>query len=681
MELKATSLGKHLAQHPYNRVRLLNAGVEVSGDKHHYLIPFNQLITIQCKRGIVWGELEFELPEGKVVRLHGTEWQETQRFYHHLSVRWQAWSEEMAAISAQVLAQQQAVIEQAEQQPHWLTQHELATLQQGICEAFDALPMPVSRMAEFASCRAACDLCLRWLEEGAAQCEARNRAWAQRMMADHASFFASVEQGPLNARQMQAVVNGEETIQVRGGAGSGKTSLVVARAGWLLQRGEAGPQQILLLAPDRQGAEALNRRITARLGKVDVEAMAFQALALQIIRQSGRKVPKISKLEEDGNARRKMLLKVWQQQCETKKPQATGWRALLTDDLGWEIPDKAFWKNRALGERLAPRLDQWLGLMRRHGGTQAEMLSGAPDALQSAFQKQMRLLAPLLKAWKAALKEEGAVDSAALRLQAMDVLNKGRFISPWKQILVDDIQAISLGDAQLLAALRAQNSRTGLFATVESRLVYGGSDDVEQPLPLLFSDPHARCELETTYRLDERMADVADGLIRQPSGQGHGVLASLRRGDKKSIQLLPDDQLDALLDKLSGFVDDQQQVLLLARHATLRPASLQKAATRWPKLHITFSTVHDSKGQQAEFVIVLGLQAGRDGFPAPAGETVAEQVLQHAESALTKAQERGLLYVALTRASERVWVLYSPGNPSCFVDELKKRGVPVQRKP
>ena len=91
MELKATSLGKHLAQHPYNRVRLLHAGVEVSGEKHEYLIPFNQLIQVRCKRGIVWGELEFELPDEKVVRLHGTEWQETQRFYHFLQQAWQQW--------------------------------------------------------------------------------------------------------------------------------------------------------------------------------------------------------------------------------------------------------------------------------------------------------------------------------------------------------------------------------------------------------------------------------------------------------------------------------------------------------------------------------------------------------------------------------------------------------------
>ncbi len=106
MELKATSLGKHLAQHPYNRVRLLHAGVEVSGEKHEYLIPFNQLIQVRCKRGIVWGELEFELPDEKVVRLHGTEWQETQRFYHYLQQSWQQWSSEMSEVSAEVLQQQ-----------------------------------------------------------------------------------------------------------------------------------------------------------------------------------------------------------------------------------------------------------------------------------------------------------------------------------------------------------------------------------------------------------------------------------------------------------------------------------------------------------------------------------------------------------------------------------------------
>ena len=80
MELQATTLGKRLAQHPYDRAVILNAGIKVSGDRHEYLIPFNQLLAIHCKRGLVWGRAGICTAGRKVVRLHGTEWGETQRF-------------------------------------------------------------------------------------------------------------------------------------------------------------------------------------------------------------------------------------------------------------------------------------------------------------------------------------------------------------------------------------------------------------------------------------------------------------------------------------------------------------------------------------------------------------------------------------------------------------------------
>ncbi len=45
------------------------------------------------------------------------------------------------------------------------------------------------------------------------------------------------------------------------------------------------------------------------------------------------------------------------------------------------------------------------------------------------------------------------------------------------------------------------------------------------------------------------------------------------------------------------------------------------------------------------------------------------------------AEERRLLYVALTRARHRVWLLYNRANPSRFVEALKDLDVPVARKP
>jgi DNA helicase-4 len=41
-----------------------------------------------------------------------------------------------------------------------------------------------------------------------------------------------------------------------------------------------------------------------------------------------------------------------------------------------------------------------------HGGSQAEMIAGAPEEVRDLFGKRVKLMAPLLKAWKTALKDE-----------------------------------------------------------------------------------------------------------------------------------------------------------------------------------------------------------------------------------------------------------------------------------
>lgn len=684
MELKATSFGKHLAQHPYNRVRLLNAGIEVCGDKHQYLIPFNQLVNIECKRGIVWGELEFELPDQQVVRLHGTEWQETQRFYQHLLGIWQQWSEEMSLVCVEVLHKQVESIKRIEQQDKWFKRSELGLVQQSIREAFASLPVPVQRLTEFESCRADYELCLRWLQQGSRSVERRNQQWTNRMLEDHQDFFQSVEASPLNESQSRAVVNGEDAVLVLAGAGSGKTSVLVARAGWLLRRNEALPEQILLLAFGRQAADEMNHRIKQRLAVDDIQAKTFHALALQIIQQGSRKTPIISKLESDSQARRSLLIKNWQQQCSEKKAQAKGWREWLTDELEWAVDEGEFWQDKRLAARLAGRLERWLGLMRMHGGSQAEMIEQADEEVRDLFQKRIRLMAPLLKAWKTALKEEGAVDFSGLIHQAVNLLDKGRFVSPWKHILVDEFQDISPQRAMLLAALRKQNKQTCLFAVGDDWQAIYRFSGAQLSLTTAFSQHFgegAECALDTTYRFNDRIGEIANRFIQQNPHQLKKPLNSLSKGNKKSVIILPDQQLETLLDKLSGFVKDDERILILARYHHLRPEILQKAATRWPKLTIDFMTIHASKGQQADYVIVAGLHEGNDGFPAVARESILEDVLLPAPEDFPDAEERRLLYVAITRAKHQVWLLQDTAKPSIFVEQLSELGVPVQRKP
>ncbi|AYA40515.1 DNA helicase IV [Xenorhabdus nematophila] len=395
MELKSTQIGQRLAQHPYNRVRLLNAGIEVSGDKHQYLIPFNQLIGIQCKRGIVWGELEFELPEGKVVRLHGTEWQQTQHFYRYLLKEWQKWSSDMSDVSADVLAAQINEINKIERQDRWFKIADLVSLQQQIQETFQALPLLLQRVEQFENCCDDYQTCLNWLNNGQKTVQAMNKHWVDRTLVQYEKFFHTLETLPLNRSQCQAVINGEKNILVLAGAGSGKTSVLVARTGWLLLRRQTFPEQILLLAFDRQSAYEINEQIQARLGAKEVKAKTFHTLALYIIQQGSNKISKMSELETDTQKCRDFLVQEWQKQCAEKRTQAKSWREWLEKELGWQLPKGEYWHDKPLIARLSVRLERWLGLMRMHGGSQKEMIEQAPDVYSGAFQKRIRLMVPI----------------------------------------------------------------------------------------------------------------------------------------------------------------------------------------------------------------------------------------------------------------------------------------------
>lgn len=590
----------------------------------------------------------------------------------------------MSDVAAGVLQQQLDAIAARTSESKWLTREQTSGLQQQIRRAFAALPLPVNRLEEFENCREALRQCLAWLKDIEACRLQHNQAYTEAMLEEYAEFFQHIESSPLNPAQARAVVNGEQSLLVLAGAGSGKTSVLVARAGWLLARGEAAPEQILLLAFGRKAAQEMDDRIRERLHTDEVTARTFHSLALYIISQGSKKVPTVSKLENDAAARSKLFITTWRQQCSEKKAQAKGWRQWLEEEMQWSVPEGNFWDDEKLQRRLASRLDRWVSLMRMHGGAQAEMIANAPEEIRDLFSKRIKLMAPLLKAWKSALKDENAVDFSGLIHQAIVILEKGRFISPWKHILVDEFQDISPQRAALLAALRKQNSQTTLFAVGDDWQAIYRFSGAQLSLTTAFQQNFGegdRCNLDTTYRFNSRIGEVANQFIQQNPHQLTKPLNSLMTGDKKAVTLLDENQLDLLLDKLSGFVKTEERILVLARYHHLKPASLEKAATRWPKLQLDFMTIHASKGQQADYVIVVGLHEGNDGFPAPARESIMEEALLPAVEDFPDAEERRLLYVALTRARHRVWLLFNKETPSCFVDELKRQDVPVTRKP
>lgn len=112
-------------------------------------------------------------------------------------------------------------------------------------------------------------------------------------LAEMKEFFDAIESNPLTNEQRLAVVTDEDATLVLAGAGSGKTSVIVAKAAYLIERGIRPADEILLLAFGKDAAEEMATRIKQRSGAA-VDAMTFHALGYEIIRAVEGQAPALA---------------------------------------------------------------------------------------------------------------------------------------------------------------------------------------------------------------------------------------------------------------------------------------------------------------------------------------------------------------------------------------------------
>ena len=119
------------------------------------------------------------------------------------------------------------------------------------------------------------------------------------------AFFDTVEKSSLTAEQSRAVICFDNRIQVIASAGSGKTSTIVAKAGYALHRGFIDADRMLLLAFNADAAKELQQRIQDRLKPLGLSAekivaRTFHAFGLDVIGAATGKRPSLAPWLEHG---------------------------------------------------------------------------------------------------------------------------------------------------------------------------------------------------------------------------------------------------------------------------------------------------------------------------------------------------------------------------------------------
>jgi len=126
----------------------------------------------------------------------------------------------------------------------------------------------------------------------------RNRQFVEREIIRHDEFLNGVEKYPLTPMQKQAVVIDENNTLVLAGAGTGKTSTIMGKVGYLLRTQAVKPSEILVLAFTRKAMEEADRRIKEKFGE-SVAVRTFHSMGLEIVSKVEGKKPSLSPTAED----------------------------------------------------------------------------------------------------------------------------------------------------------------------------------------------------------------------------------------------------------------------------------------------------------------------------------------------------------------------------------------------
>jgi DNA helicase-4 len=301
MLLTATPTAEIFTQHEFRTIELQPHCLVLHSVRAEVRIPFCEWSgKLSVKRGLIWSSITVHAHESDDKQVcwvvQGLPWQEAQRFAKNAVSVYQNWHREQSAMLKTYLPKWEQELTRLRTLPQFLP-HSLMTgwvdevnsqfleMNMSISEAMRTMPNRIQKL-------------LPWLDETQHALEERNTNWLVDERENWQVLFTQSESSPMNYSQQMAVLHNNDQNLILAGAGSGKTSVLMARVSYLLQSHLAHPEQILLVAFGRDAANEMRERLERKLGKTadDIAVLTFHQLGLQILKETEIQPPKLTPL-------------------------------------------------------------------------------------------------------------------------------------------------------------------------------------------------------------------------------------------------------------------------------------------------------------------------------------------------------------------------------------------------
>ena len=480
-----------------------------------------------------------------------------------------------------------------------------------------------------------------------------------------------VENHPLDREQRKSIYDPARFNLVVAGAGSGKTTTILGKILYLLQSGFASPPEILVLSFTHDSATELRERFLREY---------YQTFAEQILLRKSPS-PNIT-IETFHSLALKLLRSLWPDFSVTTNE-------IDDKQLVSEIADNVI-SGSDEPTMQTSIIREFLNLHELDSATLSLIANkfSSPDysnLFLTVSEKYQRELSSLLG-------KHQTTFSGLIKL-AIRYLRSGQIRTRFRYIIVDEYQDLSALRQEFLHLLIG-SSQANLFAVGDDwQAIYGFSGSrVDFTLNFRkFWGDFSLHRISKTYRFGSTLANLSSSFIMQDHTQIRKQIQSQKEDSSEPVVEVCGDSERLDLEVLTHYLEslsENSSILLLGRFQIdlfrLAHCSKFNLTSDGIEFHarsdlkIRFLTVHQSKGLEADYVIILNNRDAKLGFPAHVKDPPlkAELVKITEELGLDQAsvnEERRLFYVALTRAKKQVILLTVDGKESSFIKELRRK--------
>lgn len=486
-----------------------------------------------------------------------------------------------------------------------------------------------------------------------------------------------VENHPLDREQRRAIYDPARFNLVVAGAGSGKTTTILGKILYLLQSGFASPPEILVLSFTHDSATELRERFLREY---------YQTFAEQILLR--KSPPPDITIETFHSLALKLLRKLWPDFSVTTNEIGDEQSVSEIDNNPVSDFDSVSGSDELTIQTSIIR--EFLDLHELAPETVAQIASKFSSEeyrklFFTVFEQYQRELSELL--------EKHQTTFSGLIKLAIRYLRSGQIRTRFRYIIVDEYQDLSALRQEFLRLL-LESSQANLFAVGDDwQAIYGFSGSrVDFTLNFRrFWGDFSLHRISKTYRFGPTIARLSSSFIMQDHTQIQKQIQSQKEDSSEAIVEICGDSERIDLEVLTHYFDslpEYSSILLLGRFNVdrfrLAHCSKFKITSDGiefcprPDLKIRFLTVHQSKGLEADYVIILNNRDAKLGFPAQVKDPPLKiELIKIADELkldqISANEERRLFYVALTRAKKQVILLTVDGKESSFIKELRRK--------